>query len=650
MRDDRLMEAMYHAGRNVVTGTSGKDRLASSGANAIVFGGDGNDVLTAHGDDVVLVGGRGDDRLQGMRGEDPYYWGTEAGKGRVIYVWGKGDGNDTINNVTDLRRARTTKGTAYLRLGAGISLETLSFERGGDQLVLRNKETQETVTIENWFVDDAYKLDGLMFADGTMMETSELWKRAETFLTTDGKDQLVGSSGADILDGGKGDDELEGGAGDDTYIWSRGDGNDIIRNAVRKWNRSFDPGADTLRIYGATADELAWSHAGNDLFLTDRVTGERITFADWHQDKLNRLHTVVLEDGTTWTSDQIDAMVQTMQGTEQDDVMQGGDALDDRLQGGAGNDKLYGNDGNDILEGGPGDDYLEGGYGDDTYLWRRGDGNDIIHNVMRNWRGNSLDVGNDTLKIYGVAAEELKWGHDGNNLILTDSVTGEHITVEDWHQDKLNRLHTVMLEDGSTWTSDQIDSMAQTMQGTDQEDVLRGGDMLDDRMFGGAGNDQLFGNGGDDLLDGGEGDDVLTGWFGDDTYIWGRGYGHDVIKSAVHSWTGAYLDAGSDKLEVKGFCSDDLQWSVKGKDVILSDHAMTNSVTFEEWKGSDFAKLSQISFEDGTVLTRAQVDEYVRVIEDRSLEFYTPMSESQTQGITSKENHLVVAATHETKM
>ncbi|MDO9100269.1 MAG: calcium-binding protein, partial [Caldisericota bacterium] len=63
-----------------------------------------------------------------------------------------------------------------------------------------------------------------------------------------------------------------------------------------------------------------------------------------------------------------------------------GDAGDDVLYGGEGNDHLSGGAGDDVLDGGAGNDVLLGGYfsgsnygdGNDTYLFGRGDGQDII--------------------------------------------------------------------------------------------------------------------------------------------------------------------------------------------------------------------------------------------------------------------------------
>lgn len=55
-----------------------------------------------------------------------------------------------------------------------------------------------------------------------------------------------------------------------------------------------------------------------------------------------------------------------------------GDWAHDRLFGGAGDDELDGGPGDDWLSGGEGADRLSGGVGDDTFVYRRGDGDDIV--------------------------------------------------------------------------------------------------------------------------------------------------------------------------------------------------------------------------------------------------------------------------------
>ena len=55
-----------------------------------------------------------------------------------------------------------------------------------------------------------------------------------------------------------------------------------------------------------------------------------------------------------------------------------GYAGDEILFGGEGDDSLYGGDDNVTLIGGPGNDVMYGGAGADTYVFIRGDGEDII--------------------------------------------------------------------------------------------------------------------------------------------------------------------------------------------------------------------------------------------------------------------------------
>ncbi len=50
----------------------------------------------------------------------------------------------------------------------------------------------------------------------------------------------------------------------------------------------------------------------------------------------------------------------------------------DSLAGFAGNDRLFGGAGNDLLDGGTGADFLNGGAGDDRFIYRAGDGADLI--------------------------------------------------------------------------------------------------------------------------------------------------------------------------------------------------------------------------------------------------------------------------------
>jgi Ca2+-binding RTX toxin-like protein len=67
-----------------------------------------------------------------------------------------------------------------------------------------------------------------------------------------------------------------------------------------------------------------------------------------------------------------------------------------------------------------------------------------------------------------------------------------------------------------------------TVSGNGGADTLHG-DNGNDLVLGGDGNDRLYGDNGVDTLNGGAGDDTLSGGNGHDTFVFGFGFGHDVI-------------------------------------------------------------------------------------------------------------------------
>ncbi len=144
-------------------------------------------------------------------------------------------------------------------------------------------------------------------------------------------------------------------------------------------------------------------------------------------------------------------------------------------------------------------------------------------------------------------------------------------------------------------------------------DVLRGGignDYLDggaghDKLYGGAGDDKLYGGSGDDVLDGGEGNDYLSGGAGSDTYIFGRGYGQDVIDDSDR-WKEDFNrvvfkgDVTPEDIEVKRASTNDywdydIKLSIKGTDDEL--------IIRRQVDGSGVSGVHEVHFANGTVWT-----------------------------------------------
>ena len=105
-----------------------------------------------------------------------------------------------------------------------------------------------------------------------------------------------------------------------------------------------------------------------------------------------------------------------------DDTLNGGSGAD-LLLGGDGNDKLFGDAGMDTLDGGAGDDELDGGEGLDTFVFKLGNGSDVIADLdvpaPDEDGGDKID-----LSAFDIREDELA-------DLLTDRATNVIVNLED---------------------------------------------------------------------------------------------------------------------------------------------------------------------------------------------------------------------------
>ena len=76
------------------------------------------------------------------------------------------------------------------------------------------------------------------FDNGTVWNRSTFKTLLLSASQTPGNDRIIGFSGNDILVGGQGNDILDGRLGSDTYVFSRGDGQDIISDEISYSNHT----------------------------------------------------------------------------------------------------------------------------------------------------------------------------------------------------------------------------------------------------------------------------------------------------------------------------------------------------------------------------------------------------------------------------
>ena len=177
-----------------------------------------------------------------------------------------------------------------------------------------------------------------MFEDGTVWQRATFETLAARNVATVGDDALSGTTGADVLEGLEGDDVLSGGVGNDTYVFRRGDGRDVIRDA--------GGGVDRIEIGGYAAGEVAFDRRGSngdDLVIRLGSEGETITVINGYlPSETDRIEQIVLTDtAETFLIDDIRAGLLTGDATNEDDQIIGTD-LDNTIGGSGGADLLIG--------------------------------------------------------------------------------------------------------------------------------------------------------------------------------------------------------------------------------------------------------------------------------------------------------------------
>ena len=330
----------------------------------------------------------------------------------------------------------------------------------------------------------------------------------------------------------------------------------------------------------------------------------------------------------------------------------------------------------DILDGGAGDDMLQGGSGGDTYIFGKGYGHDIIYDTASGYFDEIIGLYPDVIKFLADVEPSDVAVHRRNNYDLEFKIisTGDTITVQDFFSNKViygfnshlyqYGIEHVIFADSTDWNletleqkariiteatrqgdnpltlkgyDDQNDSIygsssSNSLWGYDGNDVLYGGAGNDD-MYGGKGNDILYGGDGDDILyayevisqfnnptgggadilDGGTGNDYLYGDGGSTTYIFGRGYGQDIIQDLGYLAYGhnenERTNGGVDKIVFNSDTSpNDVAMVRKGDNLEITINGTTDKLTVINQftrhpypNNSEIYAIETIQFSNGTI-------------------------------------------------
>lgn len=324
------------AGDTVVENAGeGSDTIVSAltyslGANLenLTLSGFGNTNATGNGLGNILLGNSGTNILDGGAGADSLLGnaGSDVLRGDIgndNYLFSLGDGQDTVEENDG------AAGTDTLSFGPGIALASVTVSRLSQDLVL-SYGASDSVTVKNWFAGNAQKIEQVSFADGGSWNVAQLYALANLapVLASTIAAQAVNEDAtwsftvpantftdADTMIG----DTL-------SYSASLADG-----SALPSW---------------VTFDPLARTFSGTPLTTDVGTFGFKVIVTDSAGANVSGSFAVVVEKAV-------------IVGTEAGDY-------------------LVGTSGNDRFEGGAGNDVLEGGAGNDVYLYKRGDGSDVI--------------------------------------------------------------------------------------------------------------------------------------------------------------------------------------------------------------------------------------------------------------------------------
>ncbi len=418
--------------------------------------------------DYSVIGSYGDETIIGNAGNNTY--NPQSGNDTIIDTEG---GNDTYiyKHDSNNKFILDIGGNDTVKFGSGIELESTNFVRYGNNLRVYFPDVNNAfIQIEDYFVDDAHKIERFEYADGTVITdlTAHLNGIASdgditltgsqnvgyllgdeniSLVGTANDDNAYGNSGNNTYNMGAGDDNITDKlGGDDTYIYNVGDGHDYI----------IDIGGNDKILFGEgiTAANLTFENRNGDLNINVEngdIFGS-ILISKYFKNDSRKIETIEFADGTTITdvSSLItgisvdtdytlteDSQIRNLYLNGDEDLSVVGNSADNHFEGNAGNGTFEGKGGNDSF-------YCDKG-GNDTYIYNVGDGYDWITDIG----------GNDTIRFgEGITANNVSFNQtaDGHLEINFGEQDGS-IVIEDYFNTEVDKqIENFVFSDGTTLT------------------------------------------------------------------------------------------------------------------------------------------------------------------------------------------------------
>jgi len=500
---------------NVMNGLGGDDEIQGGELNDTIYGGEGNDTINGGSGDDIIEGGKGDDVIKGS-------WGNNT------YIFNIGDGNDTIADY---------EGTDTLQLGEGITKDDIIAKHTPEGTIIKFKNSKnDSISLGR------FGIERVKFANGEELSSEDIEKLE--LIGTDEADTIFGNSDQDnLIIGGKGDDILYGSySGNNTFVYNQGDGADTIYAGTHENKIKFGKGINKEDLIVERCVNTDARDCDNLKISFRNSAGDSIMLADIINDNINaqEIQTFEFANGDKLNFGDIKKL--SLIGTDKNDELRGYNDMDNEIKGGNGDDILIGGNGvNNILEGGSGNDTLRGCYdsygnpdismnGKNTFVFSRGDGNDMVENFKDN----------DLIKFKNIGSNEVKFNLNlvDNSLLISDKLSNSSVLIKNYNvRTNLN----FQFKDGKILGSDFISGQVKPIDGGN---TMVGG--KEDNVF-------IYDGGAKTIMDLGGYDKVIyKNPVKRVRYDFGKN-GSSDLKLII---TPADPNAKNDILEVKGFFSN----------------------------------------------------------------------------------------------
>lgn len=652
------------AGADRLHGGDGNDRLDGGDANDVIDGGAGNDVLEGAEGDDVLDGGLGSDILMGGAGSDTYVFSLgygldeiadDIGPSRVRF--GTGITTDELAATLDAESLTARIDYGFVGDSVSIAMDQVNLV-GIDFADGASWNRQQFLTFVPALVSAGSTQEDLLV--GNEHVRNDLRGLA-------GNDVLLGSANDDVLVGGNGADVSDGAVGDDRYMFCADEnGVDQIADSgisarnyldwfyasggVANWEeRAVHGGEYRVQVAGEEGPFAAYFETFDEAF--DKAPGSEITFVE----PLSEIAPLITRNDTSSLS-MLEAagvldrdvvafgpgitladleLTVTVDGATANghpgQPWYGGGTLLVRWRNGGFDlevpDIRFGFAGDDLLADGlPGpDDGLRGtwhGYrlGEGIEQFEFADGStysleevlqraDVVQDVYSFVRGSgsqSIDGAQWSVVRFApdIDAAEVSAERQGVDLVFRLADGSAEGRVSGWYADATAIPQIgFAFADGTVLDTQAVTRLGLTQYGTPSFDNLEGDVNFASALHGLDGADQLVGGEANDLLDGGPGEDSLFGNGGDDIYIFGPGYGSDLIDERPEDGgTGSDTVRFTEDIEPAG-----VTVARDGADLVFTTGNGDDVLIVPGWLDTPGATVESFEFTDGTVWDAAAV-------------------------------------------